>query len=452
MRSVIESLTRDASGTRAIGTRWTLAASACALALCPQPASARAADLPVLPLTTAIARALRVSPQLGAARALDAAGQYGARAGSASLLPQLSVVAGRYWTEVRDGQPVYVSANGAHETIGLLELSVPLYSPQLRALARLARDDAALARSRQAQARLSVAGQVADAWYQLALLGARVRIWRSTLRSVDILYHGTQEKYAVGAAAVLDLAQTRLLRHTAVSGLEQALAQRSAARHVLNVLLGRAPAAPIVLPVLRAAPRPLALESQWIDRARRVQPLLRIAQRQIAVGHAQAGAARATRLPTLSANVAYGLDTSTEPRSTNLGWQVFLGVRVPLFNFDAQRDRIAAAEERVAALRALRRALLLQIRAAVARDYGNALAAERAYRQALAQRRDARAVYDMTRDGYKAGTLNALDLAQAENGWLRSRLRVASTLVQLRMAHTQLQLDAGTYPGERPTA
>jgi hypothetical protein len=55
----------------------------------------------------------------------------------------------------------------------------------------------------------------------------------------------------------------------------------------------------------------------------------------------------------------------------------------------------------------------------------------------------------MTRDGYKAGTLNALDLAQAENGWLQARLRVASMLVLLRMARTQLRLDAGTYPGVR---
>ena len=55
----------------------------------------------------------------------------------------------------------------------------------------------------------------------------------------------------------------------------------------------------------------------------------------------------------------------------------------------------------------------------------------------------------MTRDGYKAGTLNALDLAQAENSWLQTRLQAATALVLLRMAHTQLQLDTGAYPGER---
>ena len=392
-----------------------------------------------LPLPAAIAMALRVSPQVRQAEDLRTAGRYGARAGRASLLPRLSLVAGRYWNETRNGQPQFVSANGAHETIGLLQLSLPLYSPQLRALTR----------SERSQVRLEVAAQAADAWYQLALLHARVRIWKSTLRSVDILYRGTRQKYAVGAAAVLDLAQTKLLRHNAESGLQQARAQRRAAQRVLDVLLGRIPSGRIVLPALRPTSRPLPTEPLWIEQARRAQPLLRIAARQIAVGDAQAGTLRATRLPTVTADVDYGVDTVPTPRPGNLGWEVFLGLRMPIFNFGAQRDRIADADARVAALREARRSVLLQIRTTIAHDYGSAQAAERAYRQAVKQRRDARAVYDMTRDGYKAGTLNALNLAQAENGWLEARLQVATTLVLLRMAHTQLRLDAGTYPGER---
>ncbi len=402
-----------------------------------------------LPLAAAIATALRVAPQVQQAADLRAASQYGVRASGAQLLPQLSVVAGRYWTQVRGGRPLYAAANGSRETIGLLELSLPLYSPQLRALARLARDREALARSEQAQARLTVAAQVADAWYQLALLRASVRIWESTLRSVNILYRGTQQKYAVGAAAVLDLAQTRLLRNNAQSGLQQSLAQRHAATRTLNMLLGRLPSAPLALPALRPRSEPLPREPLWIEKARRAQPLLRIAARQIAVGHAQAGTLRAARLPTITANVGYGVDAPMTPTSRDLGWQVFLGLRMPIFNFGAQRDRIADADNQVAALRAARRAMLLQIRTTIARDYGNARAAERAYRQAVRQRRDARSVYDMTRDGYKAGTLNALDLAQAENSWLQARLQAATALVLLRMARTQLQLDAGAYPGER---
>ena len=413
------------------------------------PASAASEDLLALPLAAAIATALRVAPQVQQAGDLRRAGRYGARAGRASLLPHLSVIAGRFWTETRNGQPINTAANGPRETIGLLNLSLPLYSPQLRALARLASDQEALARSEQAQARLSVAAQVAGAWYQLALLRARVRIWRSTLRSVDILYRGTQQEYSVGAAAVLDLAQTRLLRHNAQSGLQQALAQRRAARRTLNLLLARAPSAPILMPALNPASRPLPREPLWIEKARRAQPLLRIAARQIALGHAQADTVRAARLPTITANVSYGVDSPTTPVAHDLGWEVFLGASMPIFDFGAHRDRVAAAEDRVAALRAARRSVLLQIRTTIARDYGNAQAAARAYAQAVKQLRDARSVYDMTRDGYKTGTLNALDLAQAENTWLQARLQVASTLVMLRMAHTQLRLDAGAYPGER---
>ncbi len=403
----------------------------------------------LLPLASAIATALRVAPQVQEAEDLRRAGHYGARAGRATLLPHLSVIAGRYWTATRTGRPLYAAANGPRETIGLLNLSMPLYSPQLRALARLARKREELARSEQGQTRLSVAAQVADAWYRLALLRARARIWKSTLRSVDILYRGTRQRYSVGAAAVLDLAQTRLLRHDAQSGLQQALAQRRAAQRTLNLLLARAPSAPIVLPALRPVPRDLPKEPLWVAKARRAQPLLRIAARQIAVERAQAETLRRARLPTITANVSYGVDSPTSPVSHDVGWEVFLGARMPIFDFGAHRDRVADAEEHVAALRAARRSVVLQIRTTIARDYGNVQAAEVAYRQAVKQVHDARSVYVMTRDGYKAGTLNALDLAQAENSWLQTRLQVATTLVMLRMAHTQLRLDAGAYPGER---
>ncbi len=413
------------------------------------PAGAAQGAARALPLAAAVATALRVAPQVQQAADLRRAGRYGVRAGRSALLPQLSLVAGRIWTQSRNGQPLFAAANGPRETIGLAELSVPLYAPQLLALDRLARDREALAEDQQAQARLSVAAEVADAWYQLALAGARVRIWKSTLHSVAVLYRGTRQKYAVGAAAVLDLAQTRLLLHDAQSGLQQARAQRSAERASLNLLLARAPSAALVLPALHPPSRPLPMEPLWVERARRLQPLLRVAAQQIAVGRAQADTLRAARLPTITAHLGYGVDAPMSPVSRDLGWQAFLGLSMPIFDFGAQRDRIADAENQVAALRAARRAVLLQIRMSIARDYGSAQAAERAYRQALKQRRDARSVYAMTRDGYRAGTLNALDLAQAENSWLQARLQVATALVLLRMAHTQLRLDTGAYPGER---
>lgn len=426
----------------------------CALSAGPAVSAARAAPQPgptALPLAAAIAEALRVAPQVTQAAHLRAAGNYGVRASRAALLPHLSLTAGRFWTETRDGRPLYAAANGPRETIGLVQVSLPVYAPQVRALARLARDQAALASSQQAQARLLVAAQVTNAWYRLVLMRARQRIWASTLRSVDLLYRGVRQKYAVGAAAVLDLAQTRLLRHNAESGLQQATAQRRAARRVLNLLLARAPASPVTLPVLRPSDRLLPAEGHWVAVARHAQPLLRVAARRIAVGHAQAGIQRAARLPTITAHVGYGVDAPDTPNRRALGWQIFLGVRMPLFNFGEQSDRIADADERVAALRAARRALLLQIRTTIARDYGSASAAERAYVQAVKQRHDARSVYRMTREGFHTGTLNALELAQAENGWLQARLHVATTLVLLRMARTQLRLDAGRYPGEQST-
>ena len=424
------------------GSRVAYLLTALSLGLIPDLACAQ----PLLTLPAAIAGALHTQPQVAQSAYTVAENEDLSRAAQARLLPRLSVAGGSLWSESRNHLPLFVAANAPREIIGQVRVTVPLYVPQLRALASAAKDEAAIARSRQAQARLAVVAQVVDSYYQLALMRTQAAIWRSTLRSVLTLYQDTQKSYTLGATSRLNLVQTHLLLGKAQAGLEQTAAQMRAAARVLNLQIGRPAHAPLPLATMGVVRQSLPSESRIDRQAQRTQPLLQVARHEIALGRAQVRVHQGLRLPTIGAAVAYGVDTATIPQSGDVGWQGGVFFSMPLFGFGGYRDQIAASREQVAALRAGRRALILQMDSQIAHDYGAALAANRMLANARGTAQGAKSVYRMTREGYLAGALNALDLAQAEGSWLRARLRLASARVQVRMTRAQLALDSGRYP------
>ena len=421
---------------------------ACLILLGLAVSGARAA--PPLTLSVAIADALRHQPRVQEAARVRAVGRDLARAARALRLPQLGLVSAGIWTQVRDGTPLYASANGVRELIGQLRVSVPIFAPEYAALARAARDRAAVAAEEEEVVRLRVAAQVVDAYYALALLQQQEKIWQSALADSERLYTATRRAYKAGGVSRLDRVQTALMRNRARSVLLQIAGERRAATRVLALLLGtRRWRRPVTL-VSVTSPRRALPTMQGVRRATlQEQPLLRVATREIRLGRTQLGLERAARLPTLSGQVAYGVDTPTGIRGRDLGWQVGLSLSMPLYGFGVHEDRVAAAKEQLAALRYARRALLLQLDTRLATDLAAARTARAGLRTAAVGAREAGAVYRMTRKGYLAGALDALELAQAQSAWTRARLRLDAARIAVRMTAVQLDLDEGHYPGER---
>ena len=402
----------------------------------------------VLTLPQAISEALHTQPQVFQSAHTAAASRDLARAAHAVLLPQISLAAGNIWSESRAGTPLYVAANAPREVIGQIQVSLPLYAPQLYALAKVAKDQSAVALSQEKEARLVVVASVVNAYYQFDLLQTQMTIWRSTLDTAQRLYRDTHKAYTAGAVSDLDLIQTALLRNKARTGLQQTIAEAHAAMRLLNLQIGRAPDGDVVLPHRQVPDNPLPNPPILDAQAKRTQPLIQAADRQISVGQAQANVQRGAMLPTVSAGAAYGVDTATAPQGNDLGWQGAVTLNMPIFGFGAHRQRIAAAQEQVAALQSARQALILQINSQIAHDYGAAQAAQKTLANARRAAHEAHLVYTMTSKGYFAGAFNALNLAQAEGNWVRARLHFSSADVAVRMTRAQLDLDMGRYPAK----
>lgn len=403
----------------------------------------------VLTLPQAISEALHTQPQVFQSAHTAAANRDLSRAAHAILLPQISLAAGSIWSESRAGTPLFVAANAPREVLGQIHVVLPLYAPQLYALAKVAKNQSAVAQSQEKETRLAVVASVVNAYYRLALLQTQMAIWRSTLDTTQRLYRDTHKAYAAGAVSDLDLIQTALLRNKARTGLQQTVAEAHAAMRLLNLQIGRAPDGDVVLSHRQAPDNPLPSPSMLDAQAKRTQPLIQTADRQISVGQAQANVQRGAILPTISAGAAYGVDTATAPQGNDLGWQGAVTLNMPIFDFGAHRQRIAAAQEQVAALKSARQALILQINSQIAHDYGAARAAQKTLANARRAAHEAHLLYTMTSKGYFAGAINALNLAQAEGSWVRARLRLANADVAVNMTRAQLDLDMGRYP-EKP--
>ncbi len=368
------------------------------------------------------------------------------KAAHANVLPSLSLAAGSIWTQSRNGQPVFVAANGAREVIGQIQLNMPLYAPQAYALGALASNQVAVARYQERQAVLLVAAQVTAAYYQLALWDNELAVWRKALAAAQELLAATQKSYLAGTRSRLALTQARLAASRARAGLEQAMPEGEAASRVLALQTAYRPG---TLPLLATVTSPVAglpQEAVLTAQANRTQPLLLVADGEIQAARAMLQYHEAARLPEVAANGIYGVDTVTAPDARNLGWQASLTLQMPIFGFGRNRDRIAAAQEHLAALEEGKGALMLQVHSRVAGDYGAAQAADSALRNDRTMARESRAVYEMTRKGYLAGAVSALAMQQAENSWVQVRLRLAGAAIRARLARAQLDLDSGILP------
>ncbi len=413
---------------------------ACSISLIP--VSASAADLT---LQQAITSALHSQASIQEAQHLLTAQQDRSRGAEARLLPSLSLNSAAIWTQTRAGQPLYVSANGARELMGQIHLRVPLYAPQIRALSKIAKNQTQIAQYQLHQARLLVAAQVSMSYYRLALDKQVIAVWnRAHIRAKQV-YRATQEGYQNGTRSRLDLNEARLeVLHTRMV-LDQARAQRAAVQQVLALQTGMGRDLPALAQVhVPSVPLP---DLQYIQKqAMHTQPLLQIADSQIQAARAHWHFRQAARLPTVTAQAAYGVDSATLPRSNQLGWQAGLSLQIPIFGFGRNRDQIAAAQEQVAAMQAAKTALQMQIRSRLTQEFASVQAATIALKAAGEIVQTARSVYHMTRKGYLAGAESGLALQQAENAWIQARLGQTDALIRDQLHRAQLALDSGRIP------
>jgi len=235
-----------------------------------------------------------------------------------ALWPQLNLTAaaqrsGTGANSVSSSQTIGTSNAGTSNTFGLsagASYGVDIWGLSI-ANVRAAREMLKSARYAQESTRLSVAAEVADAYFQILSLRERIAIVQEDIAAVQSILDVIKLKVAAGKSSQLDLTQEQAQMEAIAMQAPLLKEQELEARAALAVLLGRVPeqlqiseqnARSILSPVI--AP---GIPSELLER----RPDVAEAEAALAAAHADVDAARVAFLPQFSLTGSAGYASAT---------------------------------------------------------------------------------------------------------------------------------------------
>jgi NodT family efflux transporter outer membrane factor (OMF) lipoprotein len=279
-------------------------------------------------------------------------------------------------------------------------------------------------------ARLSARATLAQNYFALRVADATRRTLEDTVAAYGRTLQLTQNRYAAGVAARVDVVQAEVQLKSAQAQLIDVGVQRAQLEHAIALQLGLAPAqfglAPAPL-AARMPPIPVGVPSELLER----RPDVAAAERRTAAANADIGVAQAAFFPTVTLSAAGG------SRTTNLAdlfaapthfWSLGAAVLQPLFDAGLRSARkaqaVAAYDEQVATYR--------QTVLAGFQEVEDNLAALRILEEeALLQDevvQAARQAVELTTNQYQAGVVSYLNVIAAQATLLANERTAANIL------------------------
>ncbi len=394
-------------------------------------------------LNALLDEALRGSLDLARARARLELAEAAASAAGAERAPQITLEGGARRVRAlatggpNAGEPVHANTF----SLGLAAAYEFDLWDRVGSTARAARREAEASRDDLATARLTLAGEIAEAWLQAREQAAQLALLETQRRAARDFLELTEQRFAEGHAAALDVLQQRQQLAAIEAQIPPVEARYRVLRHQIAVLAGRAPSAapepPPGLPELTPPPA-AGVPGDVLER----RPDVRAALARLAAADERIGAAAAARLPAIrfSGNAGYQAGEASALFDEWIG-SLAGNVALPLLDggrraAETRRARAAAREAMAAAGQTILRAL---------REVEDALAQEERQREAVrrlaAQAKLAAETLAQARERYAAGlsdyltVLTALDRLQGvERSLLAARRQAWQHRIQLYRA------------------
>lgn len=407
------------------------------------------ADLPVAELyrdpvlNDLIATALSNSPDVRAALARIEQAAAALRIQRADYWPALNG-SGSYTTARKGNIPPLRGAEGdEYDLFGVLSYEIDVWG-RIRRLNEAARAQYLASEEAGRTVEIGLVANVASTYFNLRALDRQFEIATATLASRQDMLELTRTKFDGGEGIVSELDVAQAL--TQVASAQSAIAnlQRSiaVAENALSLLLGDMP---------REIPRGLGVAEQWQpddvpaglpSELLLRRPDLRAAEQNLIAANADIGAARAACFPSLSIDVALGLqsDDLEDLFDTGLSkaWSVGPGLTAPIFNGGKLRAnvRVAKAQQKIA-LADYEKAILTAFR-----EVNDALAGVRFIRRQLAADEETVAAesrrLELAQMRYEGGVASYSDVLDAQRYLFSAQLTAVQTRNSLLNATVQL--------------
>ena len=265
-------------------------------------------------------------------------------------------------------------------------------------------------------ARLAARATLAQDYFALRVADTTKRLLEETVRAYQRSLELTQNRYAAGVVARVDVVQAEVQLKSAQAQLIDVGVNRAQLEHAIAMLVGEPPANFALAPadlVLKVPPVPVALASELLER----RPDIAAAERAAAAANAQIGVAKAAYFPTLALSASTGFRAQTLANllsAPSRFWSLGAAAAEGLFDAGARR---AASEQALAAYDA-QVATYRQTVLAAFQDVEDNLAALRILEQeAVLQDEVAQSALhalELTINQYKAGVVSYLNVITAQ--------------------------------------
>lgn len=310
---------------------------------------------------------------------------------------------------------------------------------KVRARGLAANADAAAAMRDLEAVRLSLAGQVAGAWFSALAAGQQRHLAEETLASFQSNMTSVEERFQRGLIPALDLRLSRANVANAEATLRQREREADLAVRQLEVLLGRYPAARLELePELPALPTqvPAGMPSTLLER----RPDIQAASQRLQGADARLFESRRALLPSINLTGSYGSASDDLSNLLEDGfdvWSLVGGLTAPLFQGGRLRANVARSEAALAeALATYQQTVLTAFREVEAALAGEAFLREQlsALEEAAAQSTGAQ---ELAEERYERGLVDIITVLESQRRAFTSRSAVLSAqnaLLQNRLA------------------
>ncbi len=402
-------------------------------------------------LATLVDEALVANPELAASAARVHAARAQAQISGAARWPQANLeLAGS--RSKRSGASGFSISSAISDTRSL-DLGVSWEADlwgRISARARAAGLDAAASAEDHAAARISLAANVARAWYDAVTRGRQLALARETARNFRDNEEVIEERVISGLNPVLDLRLVRASVASAESQVEAAERAADAALRALEILLGRYPGA--ALETADVLPEPARLPAAGIP-ATLVErrPDLQAARLRLAARNENLRDSGRNLLPGLLLSASGGTSSIHFRNLLDadfLVWSVAASLTQPLFEggrLRAEREQAkAVADEAVHAYAAAALQAFGEVEIAL---YADRALDDEVRARAVAERESVEAER-LAADQYSAGLVDIITLLEAR----RRAVDARGALIEVRNRRLQNRIDLylalGGDPGE----
>jgi NodT family efflux transporter outer membrane factor (OMF) lipoprotein len=265
-------------------------------------------------------------------------------------------------------------------------------------------------------ARLSARATLAQDYFALRVADTTKRLLEETVQAYQRSLELTQNRYAAGVVARVDVVQAEVQLKTAQAQLMDVGVNRAQLEHAIAMLVGEPPANFALAPAdlaLKVPAVPVALATELLER----RPDIAAAERAMAAANAQIGVAKSAYFPTLTLSASTGFRAQTLASlftAPSRFWSLGAAAAETLFDAGARR---AASEQAVAAYDA-QVATYRQTVLAGFQDVEDNLAALRILEQEASLRdevaQSALHALELTTNQYKQGVVSYLNVIAAQ--------------------------------------